>query len=82
MKKNNKSVAWKYCSKCGKLITLDYYPFNRTISEELDILENEYQLNLCDDCSKEFPTCNAKAITFGNCVGNDNVIQCDSFSEK
>jgi len=77
-----KAIAWRYCSKCGKLITLDHYPFNKTISEELDSLIEEHQLHLCIYCSKEFPICNAKKITFGSCVGNDNVLECDGYQKK
>jgi len=72
-------IAWKYCSKCGSIISLDYYPFNRLISEELAIVEEKHSLHLCDSCINSFPTCNAKSITFGSCVGNDNVIECDSY---
>jgi hypothetical protein len=76
------AIAWKYCNKCGKIIKLLSYPFNRSISEELDILEEEHQLHLCLLCSEAFPTCNAKKVIFGNCVGNDNVIECNRFAAK
>lgn len=76
------TVAWRLCNKCGKIIRLLYYPFNKTISEELDILEEEHQLHLCLLCSKTFPTCDAKKVVFGSCVGNDNVIECNRFVAK
>jgi len=76
------AIAWRHCSKCEKLIVLDYYPFNKTISKELDTLEEEHQLHLCSYCSKVFPTCNAKEIVFGSCVGNDNVLECDGYMSR
>ena len=77
-----KLIAWRYCKRCGKVIELNYFPFNRTISEELDIREEEHQLHLCKSCSKEFPTCDARKVIFGTCIGNDNVIECDKFIER
>ena len=76
------AIAWRHCNKCEKIIKLLYYPFNQSISEELDILEEEHQLHLCLLCSKAFPTCNAKKVVFGSCVGNDNVIECNRFVAK
>jgi len=76
------AFAWRHCSKCGKLITLDHYPFNKTISKELDTLEEEHQLHLCLLCSKAFPICDAKKVAFGSCVGNDNVIECDGYAPR
>lgn len=73
--------AWKYCSKCRKPVTLDYLPSYRTINEELDKLEREHQVHLCSTCPKEFATCKAQNITFGNCVGNDNVVYCNLYTE-
>ena len=75
-------IAWKYCSKCGKIIELDYYPFNKTISEELMVLESEHAMNLCDTCANSFSECNARRAIFGDCVGNDNVIECDAYRKK
>lgn len=75
------TLAWRYCYKCGEPLTLDHCPFNRTVSEELDILEQEHSLHLCSSCTKTFATCDAKEIVFGSCIGNDNVIHCDSFEK-
>lgn len=72
-------IAYTFCGKCGKTISLDYYPRNKTIAEELEILEEEHQLHLCTVCAQTFATCSAKKILFGDCVGNDNVIECDQF---
>jgi len=72
-------IAWKYCSKCGKIIELDYYPFNKTISEELMVLESKHATHLCNTCTNIFSECNARRVIFGDCVGNDNVIECDTY---
>lgn len=37
------------------------------------------KLNLCDYCDSDFATCRPKEISFGDSVGHDNVIRCDSF---
>jgi hypothetical protein len=82
-KENRKNpIAWRYCTKCGKVIELDYYPFNRTIPEELLILEEEHSLHLCNSCANLFATCNAKKIVFGCCIGNDNVLECNEYLRK
>ena len=77
-----KPIAWKYCTKCGKVIELEYYPFNRTIPEELANREEAHSLHLCNSCVNSFATCNAKKIVFGFCIGNDNVVACDGYSRK
>lgn len=40
------------------------------------------KVNLCDICKYEIPTCNAKKVTYGNSIGNDNIIKCDAYSKK
>jgi hypothetical protein len=75
-------IACRFCHKCGTKIIINYYPFNRSIQEELDILESEHTLNLCDRCANSFAECNPKKIIFGSCVGKDNVIECDAFKRK
>jgi len=77
-----KPIAWKYCPRCGKVISLDYYPFGRSIPDELDRMVEEHSLRLCELCSKVFPSCDAKKVVFGECVGNDNIIECDGFVRK
>ena len=65
------------CSKCGKTFAFSY---GQTI-EDLNKIILEHQTHLCSVCPKEFPTCKAKNITFGECVGRDNVIACDIYTE-
>ena len=57
------------CDKCGNLV--GFFPD--------DVIK--HQTHLCSVCPKEFPTCKAKNITFGECVGRDNVIACDVYTE-
>ena len=78
----SKIVGCKYCSKCGKAICITYYPFDVTVADELVRLEEEHQINLCNNCVYEFPTCDAHIITFGECVNNDNVLECDCYKCK
>ena len=78
----SKIVGCKYCSKCGKAICITYYPFDATVADELACLEEEHQINLCNTCIFEFATCDAHIITFGECVGNDNVLECDCYKCK
>jgi hypothetical protein len=37
--------------------------------------------NLCDDCRKNFATCNSEIIGWGNGKGNDNVIMCIGYEQ-
>jgi hypothetical protein len=39
--------------------------------------------NLCDKCIGEFPICEANYtdVTYGDAVGNDNIITCTKFVE-
>ena len=38
------------------------------------------QENMCDNCEFEIPNCNMDDIKFGSGEGNDNIIQCSSYS--
>lgn len=38
--------------------------------------------NLCDTCLLSLPTCPAKGIAFGDGKGKDNVIRCQSWTER
>lgn len=40
------------------------------------------KINLCATCTKEIPECNSVKIEFGDGVGNDNVIECDTYEQK
>ena len=40
---------------------------------------NPRLVNLCDTCSLEQPICMAEGVEFGDGVGNDNVISCDTY---
>ena len=35
--------------------------------------------NLCDSCALCFADCPSENVVFGNGIGDDNVIECDSF---
>lgn len=35
--------------------------------------------HLCAYCEKCYPSCNALEVKFGDGVGNDNIIECDTF---
>ena len=35
--------------------------------------------NLCDNCFYEIAECEAKNVKFGNGLGDDNVIECDTY---
>lgn len=37
-------LAWKYCPRCGKAISLDYYPIGKSIPEELDRIMEEHSI--------------------------------------
>ena len=78
----SKIVGSKHCSKCGKAICITYYPFDRTVDNELVRLEKEHQINLCNTCIFAFATCDALEVEFGKCVGNDNVISCLTYKRK
>lgn len=80
-------IAEKFCPICKKPIRLTYYPWNYCedfkddISREIDLLMERHQLNLCNSCKFEFATCKAKSIIWGECLGNDNVIECNKYKE-
>ena len=38
--------------------------------------------NMCDTCLNDFADCESQHVTFGNGVGNDNVISCDFYNGK
>ena len=82
---SKKFIYQQFCPKCQKSIGLTYYPWNASpnyrddIDRELTILMEEHQTHLCQSCQYEFATCKAKEITFGDCLGNDNVLVCDTY---
>ncbi len=43
---------------------------------------DEFQKHLCFTCRDAVPECEAKNIKFGNGIGNDNVIECESYNNK
>ena len=49
---------------------------NKTLLKNKPI---EQTLNLCDNCIKQFATCNAKNPQFGSGRGNDNIFKCEAF---
>jgi len=71
-----------YCEKCGHAITVDHLPFNCLIRDELWRLLKQHQTHLCKSCKYDFATCKAKYIVFGDCIGNDNVIECELYEGK
>ncbi len=48
--------------------------------EETTITIGIGKVNLCDTCSLSIPECNAQNVEYGDGVGNDNVIKCDTFT--
>ncbi len=76
------------CEKCNKTIWADAHPDAALLlfSTETDVVEKglskfmaKHQLHLCTEREHDFATCSAKDTVFGNCVGNDNVIECGGF---
>ncbi len=57
----------------------DFEPREKS-ERELAIRIDEHQIHLCLTCDKHFAECQGEP-EFGNCVGNDNVIACDSHKE-
>ena len=41
--------------------------------------EHQYYINLCDHCEHDISYCPGFSIRFGTGIGNDNVVQCDSY---
>ena len=75
-------IAWKYCPRCGKIISLDYYPVGKSILKELNRVVEEHSLHFCESYSKVFPSYDAQKVVFGGCIDNDNIIECDGFVER
>lgn len=75
-------ITQKFCLRCGKVIYLNYYPVGRSIPEELNRMVEEHSLHLCESCSKVFPSCDAQKVVFGDCVGYDNIIECEFLVEN
>ena len=46
------------------------------------IKDNFAKTNLCGSCEHCFGECNSKSIIFGTGVGNDNVVECSTFTRK
>ena len=44
------------------------------------IKERFSKRNLCDLCKSCFGECDSKGVVFGTGIGNDNVVECDTFS--
>lgn len=76
---------WQYCPKCGTCVKIETgekkAEYTRELRERLDILMEEHQLHLCNSCTEHFAECKGTPV-FGNCVGNDNVVECDGYSES
>lgn len=74
-------TVWRYCRLCGKAVEYvpEVFETKETTWKELDIRMYEHQLNLCNDCEHDFGGCKGKP-EFGDCVGNDNVINCGKFT--
>lgn len=74
---------WRYCLKCK--VAVVYFPeafeTKESASRELDIRMYEHQEHSCRTCKKEFATCKGNP-EFGDCVGKDNVINCDKFTDR
>lgn len=74
---------WTYCKLCDKAVEYkpEVFETKESMSRELDIRVEEHQLNLCATCEKCFADCGGVRV-FGECVGKDNVIECDKYSGK
>lgn len=81
MSRRDTTEHWKYCSLCEKAVryTPDMFDMQESIRRELDIRMYEHQLHLCGTCRSDFATCEGSP-EFGNCVGNDNVVNCANWS--
>lgn len=38
--------------------------------------------NMCDFCKNTFAECEAKGVVYGDGIGNDNVVKCNSYVER
>lgn len=57
------------CSYCGKRVH-----YKTTTMEE-------HQLHLCRTCKHTYPECKS-LVKFGNCIGNDNIVDCDAYAKR
>lgn len=76
------------CEKCNKVVwgeadpdaaMLMFSTETNVVEKGLSKLMEEHQIHLCPKCEYDFAVCSAKEITFGECVGNDNVLKCDKY---
>ena len=42
---------------------------------------DEFEKHLCYICKNAFPECESKNVKFGDGIGDDNVISCESYAE-
>lgn len=67
-----------------KVAQIVFLPFITANNEEIDTVRvggfgsTDKEKNLCNFCTKEFPTCEAKNVKYGTGKGNDNVVLCES----
>lgn len=74
----------RFCKKCGEAITISSdleQKLAPSIIDRLDTRIFEHQVNLCKSCKYCLGNCDGKPV-FGNCLGNDNVIDCDAYSRR
>lgn len=67
--------------KVEKLINETPTSNSRNELTDINIILHE-QLNLCDTCKFEIPTCKGSFMEFGNGRGDDNVIKCKTYNYK
>lgn len=74
---------WRYCRLCKKAVIYkpEVFETDESMFKELGIRVEEHQLNLCTDCQHDFGACGGNP-EFGDCVGDDNVINCDKYEVK
>jgi len=74
---------WTHCPLCKSVVKYKPDPLEtrESMSRELDIRIYEHQENLCSRCASDFGACKGNP-KFGNCVGNDNVIEGDNYKDK
>jgi len=74
------------CSSCTKGFTpcsaqeVTFGPHNKVIA--CDSYVGETKIDLCDSCANMMPTCAGLGMIFGDGVGLDNVIKCETYERS
>lgn len=73
----NGGIIYSYLCTDAKQVYKNGFNVNITLGKE-----KNSKYNLCDKCKLLYPECKASEIKFGDDIGNDNIIDCDSFIPK